>query len=157
MKNIIVPSPRGLWRLGSRNPRRFRRRAFFLIEQPVDLSTGGVVVLVEDADNTVESDISGTGGSSTTTIYMVQIDCTKNPGENVYARLWNKATTPTIGTDDCELVLPGARGKINTWVNWRGVPFTSKVHVACVTDPGGTGGVTSPTGKVDLRVLLVTP
>jgi hypothetical protein len=109
-----------------------------------------VAITIPDSNATPESDITGAVGAI---LYMVEIDCTNNTDEDVYVRFYNKSS-PTVGTDDAEVLLKGFAGKKKTYVCKRGTTFSSNLSVATVTERGATAGATNPTGTVALIILV---
>lgn len=90
-------------------------------------------------------------GSGATTIYRAQLD-----GRNIAQatlRLFDKSTTPTVGTDAAWMFLPFVPGEIAEFVFDITHPVTSNNCYAAVTsNPGGGAGSTDPTARVDVII-----
>lgn len=114
------------------------------------LSTGQPVgvqdklVINTDCDQTSDDNVFG--GSAT--MYSIQI---KNPHATdvAFVKLYDNAA-PTVGSTDPDIVLSAPANKVITWVMQAGVTM-SVVSMACVST-AGTGGVTTPTGTIDVRI-----
>jgi hypothetical protein len=108
-------------------------------------------IVIGDSNQNAENDITGT---NTPVIYAVTIDCSENPGETVFVRIFD-SDAPTVGTTAAELLLFGVAGKSdNEYPFRRGIPFATGISVATVINPGGTNGADSPTGKVKVTLEL---
>lgn len=118
----------------------------------------------------IEPDSNATGidditGANNSELFMVEIDCTGNPDQDVYAKFYNHAD-PDIGTTDAEVVLRGYKGKKVTYTfrqidiaaladnveGWHGWIFATAISFATVQEAGGTGGATAPSGKVKVTL-----
>lgn len=118
------------------------------------------VILDSDAD--LENIATATGGTTTPAvirIYAVEIDCSENLNEEVFTRFYN-VDDPTVGSDDADIVLSCAAAEVNPFIFHRGITLIGStggatdayMKVATVTDGGGTGGATSPTGTVKVTI-----
>ena len=108
----------------------------------------GTLKYVESlATATVTADFLGPG----TIVLSVKIDCTSNPGEAVYLKLWNTAGTPTVGTTAPTLIFRCPAGETVEYFLLDGFGATA-VHSAVVQEPG-TAGTTAPTGTVSYTVI----
>lgn len=114
------------------------------------LSGGNADLLIEIEDSDADAELNVTG-AATPVLYLVEVDCTENPGEDVYTRIYASAA-PVVGTTDAEVLCWGKAGKVLTYRWRRGIAIGAAMSVATVTDPGATSGATSPTGKVKVRM-----
>lgn len=82
------------------------------------------------------------------TVLQVKIDCTLNPGEDVYVPFYNSAA-PVVGTTTPRLLLKGKAGLVRTYTFKKGLSgvFGTACYAACVSNKGGMG-TTAPTGTV---------
>lgn len=103
----------------------------------------------ESANATPESDVTAATGSK---FFWGEIDARDNPNEDVILKLYDKATTPTVGTDHPHIALPGKRGKITQHKMPVGVVFTNDINAAVCQAPGATAGSSNPTGIVKVRL-----
>lgn len=107
------------------------------------------VISIDAIDATANNDIFDTTGS----VFQVDIDASLNSGEDVYLKFYDHAT-PTIGTTSAEMVLKGKAGQVTSYLLPRGIPFGTAISVAVTQTAGGTEGVDSPSGTVDVRILV---
>lgn len=121
-----------------------------------------LLITIANANATANEDITGTG-DATNTLYIVEVDCKENPGEDVYVRFWDVAAagSPNVGTTDARVLVPGFRGEVHT-MSWHlGIIWASAISTATVTNQGATSGATDPTGIVRVRIWckdgIVTP
>lgn len=122
----------------------------FAITKPTT-ATGepNAIVTIEKSIGTSENDLSG---ANACTVYKVKIDCKANPQEDVSTRFFDSAS-PSVGTDDAELLLKGYKGKLKTYICKRGTPFTN-LSVATVKNQGATAGSADPTGTVKVTIYI---
>lgn len=118
----------------------------------------------------IEPDSNATGidnitGANNSELFIVEIDCTGNPTEDVYTKFYN-AADPTIGGADAEVVLKGYKGRKTTYTfrqidldaladnteGWHGWIFTTAISFATVQEAGGNAGATAPSGKVKVTL-----
>ena len=111
-----------------------------------------LLITVADANATSNADITGVDNPNT--LYKVEVDCTENPGEDVYCRLWDTtaASPPSVGTTAARVLVPGFRGEVHT-MSWHlGIPWLKTISVAVVTNLGATTGAENPSGTVRVRI-----
>ena len=103
------------------------------------------LITINAANATAHNDIFGATGS----VFEVEINATLNSGEDVFLRIYDDAS-PTVGTTDAEMVLPGIAGQ-KTWYGFpRGIPFDTAVSVSVTKTAGGTSGNDDPSGEVNV-------
>ena len=117
-------------------------------------STPDLDVKVDDIDATAVNHVTTV---ATSNLHGVQIDARNNPGEDVYVRIYNSSSV-TVGDDDAEVVLPCRKGTtIEWWFPPFGIPFTTGISLLACKDKGGApGSLTSPSGVVNVRMLIDT-
>lgn len=86
--------------------------------------------------------------TSSTNVFQLFVDARLNPTENVYLRLYNASSAPTVGTTDVFMVIPVRKGTTQEVTFRKGVTFGTGIFVAVVTNKGSAGD-TSPSGVVD--------
>lgn len=118
---------------------------------PLPASVGEYTVEVTSLDATPANDINPGDGAAR--VYEVVIDATSNSGEHVYVKFYDNAS-PTVGTTDAHMVLKGYKGTKKTYVFPKGKAFATACSVAAVQEKGGGAGTTSPSGTVDVTVIL---
>lgn len=92
--------------------------------------------------------------ASSATIYEIEIDNTLNAAQDNYVKFYNSAGTPTVGTTVPDMVIEVRQGVKRTIVIPDGLVFETGLAVATVT-AGGTGGTTSPTSDVTVKIVYV--
>ena len=134
-------------------------------EGPIGGSVPDTKIVIGDAADGTSSNATPENAiaSAGSDVHQVKIDCTLNPGEDVYTRFYDSAA-PTVGTDDAVLVLKGLKGQVVTYDLYNithgaspvisGIDFATQISVATVTNRGGTGGADNPTGIVIVTILL---
>lgn len=118
------------------------------IPPPLGGSTAEVIS-IDGINATANNDVFDATGS----VFQVDIDASLNSGEDVYLKFYDNLT-PTIGTDDAEMVLKGKAGQVTPYLFPRGIPFGTAISVACSKTAGGTEGVDNPSGTVDVQILV---
>lgn len=84
-------------------------------------------------------------------VHQVEVDCTENTGEDVYVAFYN-STTPTVGTTEPRMLLPGIAGTRKTYTFRRPLTaFGTAMYAAAVREKGGKG-TTAPSGSVAVTV-----
>lgn len=116
------------------------------IMSPLGGSTAKFIT-VTGINATAQNNIFGAVGS----VFQVEIDATENSGEDVFLKFYDNAT-PTVGTDDEEMVLKGKAGEKTPYDFERGIPFITSISVACTIDKAGGTGTTGPTGTVNVQI-----
>lgn len=91
--------------------------------------------------------IKGSSG----TLYLVYVDNTAN-GAISYVKLYNTAGAVTVGTTVPDWVFQVTASIVQPIVFAPGIAFSAGLQVATVT-AGGTGGVTSPSSAVIVRIV----
>jgi len=131
------------------------------------LSTPGVAVadkvyIEPDSTATAVDHITGAAGSE---LYYVEIDCTGNTGEDVYAKFYD-SEAPEIGVTAAEVVLKGFKGKKTTYMfrqvetdacvtntpAWFGWLFATGISFATTKEAGGGAGATAASGTVKVTL-----
>lgn len=108
---------------------------------------GDRYVVQTSATATPDNAVAGGAGL----LLQVDIDNTANT-DAVYVKLWNHAG-PTVGTTAPEWVFKCPASVRRIFSCTPGSNFATNLSLACVTT-GGTGGTTSPTNAVAVRLLL---
>jgi len=88
--------------------------------------------------------------SSAATVRVVRINNINNPNKRTYVKFYD-STSPTVGTDDPEMLLFAPKGREVIWLFPEGISFATALSVASV-DSGGTGGTTAPSNAVSVEV-----
>lgn len=88
-------------------------------------------------------------------IYMIDIDNTGNAAQDEYVKFYNSNGAVTVGTTVPDHVFMIYRGHRRPIAIPEGLNFAIGIQVACVQS-GGTGGTTSPTSAVPLRVTYTS-
>ncbi len=107
------------------------------------------LITIDGANATANNDVFPGSGS----VYQIEIDASLNSGEDVFLRLYDDAT-PTVGTTDAEVVVPGRAGE-KTWYGFpRGIPFGTAISVSVTKTAGGTAGLDAPSGTVNVQLHI---
>lgn len=107
--------------------------------------------LFQDTDQ-ANSAVSVKGSSAT--IYEIEIDNTLNAAQDNYVKFYNTAGAVTVGTTVPDMVIEVRQGVKRTIVIPDGLVFETGLAIATVT-AGGTGGTTSPTSDVTVKIVYV--
>ena len=111
-------------------------------------SVSGFRIEDSDVNATIQQVVSGV-------LYIDQIliDNTNNAGA-MYLKFYDIATggSVTVGTTEPNYVFPVSASDTAQYAMNPGAHFASGIAFACVTDPG-TGGTTSPTNDVSVKIL----
>jgi len=108
-------------------------------------------LLFTDTDQ-ANSAVSVKGSSAT--IYEIEIDNTLNAAQDNYVKFYNTAGAVTVGTTVPDMIIEVRQGVKRTIVIPDGFVFETGLAVATVT-AGGTGGTTSPTSDVTVKIVYV--
>lgn len=113
---------------------------------------GDTVYSYPDMSGTADDDIAG----GVATVRAVEIDMSANTAEDVTVRFYDNAA-PTVGTDNAAMwfrVKKGTGAASNRWMFLvNGYEFTN-ISMAAVREKGGGAGATSPSGTVQVRLIL---
>ena len=120
------------------------------------LSTGtiagsyiGTEIVEDTASDSTPADADASGG----TIYQVFIDNSNNSGQ-VYVKLFEAAkASVTIGTTPPDFIFPCPASATKQFDFPTGIAYSTALSFSTVT-AGGTGGTTSPTNAVIVRLTL---
>ena len=85
-------------------------------------------------------------------VYAVEIDATKNPGEDTFLRMWDNVA-PTNGTTAVDTMLPIPKARKIRFTFMQPLTFETALSVAVVRSTGGQEGTDGPTQTVDVRIL----
>lgn len=117
---------------------------------PLSSPFGTSIIPVKTANATPANALNG--GSAV--FHGIEIDATANTGEDVYVRLANISAL-VVGTTKANMVIKGKKGVKTTVICKRGFTFSTDISLVCVKEAGGgTGAITSPSGTVNLRLLV---
>jgi hypothetical protein len=114
------------------------------------------LILTTLATNLFQDTVNGNVGiavkASAGTFFVIHVDNSANAGAASYVKLYDSATTPSVGTTvpDWVIKVPGAFVG-NVLIATAGIAFSAGLQVATVT-AGGTAGVTAPTSAVIVRI-----
>ena len=86
------------------------------------------------------------------TIYMIEIDNTANPAQVNYVKLYDTAGAITVGTTVPDWVIRIPAGVKRSISMADGFAMANGIAAACVT-AGGTGGTSSPTSSVVVKMV----
>lgn len=104
--------------------------------------------LVKQSSATASPSNNVRGGG--TTIYLVRVDNSANPSQNVYLHLYNNAA-PTVGTTSPDVTLLVNNADVFETIWLTGEAFGTALSFAC-TLAGGLGGSASPTNPVIVEI-----
>lgn len=103
--------------------------------------------LAEDID--LDASVEQIASADISRIYALRVNNQDNTSTS-YVRLWDASSTPAVGTDDPDWILPVPAGEIKTFTfgaGLAGVAISNDLFLAAVTEKGKTGS-TSPTNNV---------
>ena len=105
--------------------------------------------LAVQTDVSVVPDNDVFGGSAT--VWMIDVDNSANAAQDNYVKIVDGASS-TPGTTVPDYVIKILQGARRQLVIPEGLAFSTGVSMWCVTT-GGTGGTTSPTSDVIVRIV----
>lgn len=121
-------------------------------QQTLSVPANARVVRDDNANSSVRTALSG--GTTPVRFYIIQVDNTNNPNQDVYLKMYD-FDAPVVGSTNVQFQIFAPAGKVVTWMVQNSgtyVEFSLGFSTACVTTPG-TGGTTSPPATVSWAML----